>query len=38
MSHWGSGTTIMIARGKLELETDTESGTALLNSLVQEYA
>jgi hydrogenase expression/formation protein HypE len=30
------GTTIMIARGELELETDIESDTAPLNSLVQE--
>ena len=30
------GTTIMIARGDLELETDIESDTAPLNSLVQE--
>jgi hydrogenase expression/formation protein HypE len=30
------GTAIMIARGELELETDVESDTALLNSLVQE--
>jgi hydrogenase expression/formation protein HypE len=29
------GTTIMIARGELELETDIESNTASLNSLVQ---
>ncbi len=29
------GTTIMIARGELELETDIESDTAPLNSLVQ---
>ncbi len=30
------GTTIMIARGELELETDIESDTAPLNSLVEE--
>lgn len=30
------GTTIMIARGELELETDIESDTAPLNALVQE--
>jgi hydrogenase expression/formation protein HypE len=30
------GTTIMIARGELELETDIESDTAPLNSLVQD--
>jgi hydrogenase expression/formation protein HypE len=30
------GTTIMIARGELELETDIESDTAPLNTLVQE--
>lgn len=30
------GTTIMIARGELELETDIQSDTAPLNSLVQE--
>lgn len=30
------GTTIMIARGELELETDIESDTAPLNSMVQE--
>ena len=30
------GTTIMIARGELELETDIESDTAPLNSLVRE--
>ena len=29
------GTTIMIARGELELETEIESDTAPLNSLVQ---
>lgn len=31
----GHGTTIMVARGELELETDIQSDTAPLNSLVQ---
>jgi hypothetical protein len=34
--HWRSLRTIMIARGELELETDIESDTAPLNSLVRE--